>query len=61
MATVTIDGKDYDLDDLSVTAKEQLASLQFVQNEIKRLESQLAICKTAGLSYSKALNDELNK
>ena len=46
MATVTIDGKDYDVDDLSLTAKEQLASLQFVQTEIKRLESQLAVCKT---------------
>ena len=61
MATVTIDGKNYDVDDLSLKAKEQLASLQFVQGEIKRLESQLAICKTAGISYSNALNEELNK
>ena len=61
MATVNIDGKEYDLDNLSVSAKEQLASLQFVQNEIKKIESQLAIYKTAGISYSKALNDELNK
>jgi hypothetical protein len=46
---------------IRITAKEQLASLNFVQNEIKRIESQLAIYKTAGISYSKALNDELNK
>ena len=61
MATVTIDGKEYDLDDLSQTAKEQLASIQFVQSEVKRLEGQLAIYKTAGNSYSQALNAELNK
>ena len=47
MPNVTIDGKDYNLDDLSDNAKEQLASLQFVQNEIKRLEALTAVSKTA--------------
>ena len=61
MATVTIDGKEYNIDDLSVNAKEQLASLQFVQNELKRLESQIAVFKTAQNSYSRALGEEINK
>ena len=61
MPTVTIDGKEYDLDDLSAAAKEQLASLQFVQSELKRLESQIAVFKTAQLTYAKALGEEINK
>ena len=60
MATITIDGKEYDLNDLSVNAKEQLASLQFVQSELKRLESQIAVYKTAQNSYSRALGEEIN-
>ena len=60
MAKITIDGKEYDLDDLSDNAKEQLASLQFVQNEIKRLEALMAISKTASVAYSSALKNELD-
>ena len=37
MASIEIDGKDYDLDQLSDESKKQVSSLQFVQNEIKRL------------------------
>ena len=61
MANITIDGKEYNLDDLSKTSKEQLASLQFAQNEIKRLEGQLAISRTAAAAYSNALKNELNQ
>ena len=59
MATITIDNKDYDLDSLSDSAKEQVASLQFVQAEIKRTEGQLAVMKTAASAYSNALKNEL--
>ncbi len=61
MATITIDGTDYDIDSLSNQAKEQVASLQFVQNEIKRTEANLAVMKTASAAYSSALKNELNK
>ena len=60
MANITIDGKDYNLDDLNSNAKEQLASLQFAQNEIKRLEAQIAINRTAAAAYSTALKSELD-
>ena len=60
MANITIDGKEYDLDSLNNAAKEQLASLQFAQNEIKRLEGQIAIHKTAAAAYSSALKEELD-
>ena len=61
MATITIDGKDYAIEDLSKSAQEQVGSLQFVQSELKRLEGQVAIYKTASAAYSQALQNELNK
>jgi len=61
MATITIDGNDYDTDSLSDAAKEQVASLQFVQNEIKRTEANLAVLRTASVAYSNALKNELDK
>ena len=60
MATVKIDNKDYDVDDLSADAKQQLMSLQFVQGEIQRLEAQLAVYKTASMAYSTALKGFLD-
>ena len=59
MANITVDGKEYDLDDLNEGAKMQLANLQFVQAEIKRLEANLAVYKTAQSTYSTALKNEL--
>ena len=55
MPTITIDDKEYNLDDLSNQAKEQLASIQFVQSEMKKLESQMAVYKTANAAYTSAL------
>jgi len=60
MATINIDGKEYDLDQLNENAKQQLASLQFVQGEIRKLESQLAVYKTAGASYTTALKQSID-
>jgi len=61
MPNINIDGKEYSLDDMSDNAKNQLASLQFVQSEIRRLESQLAVNKTAASLYSNSLKNELDK
>ena len=60
MATVTINNKEYNLDDLTDKAKENLASLQFVQNELKRQQAQIAVLNTAASAYSNALNKEIN-
>ena len=60
MATITIDGKEYNVDNISEKGKEQLASIKFVQNEIQTLESRVAICKTAIAAYTKALQNELD-
>jgi len=60
MATINIDGKDYDLDNLNEKAKQQVNSLQFVQAEIRKLEGQIAVFKTAAASYTSALKQELD-
>ena len=59
MPAVTINGKEYQTENLSENAQNQLVSLAFVQNEIKRLEAQLAAFKTAEIAYSKALDNEI--
>ena len=59
MASVNFDGKDYDLDDLSDKAKANIVSLQFVQAELKRLQSQNAVLKTAEAAYAATLKAEI--
>ncbi len=61
MPTVTIDNKEYNLDDLSDSAKNLLASLQFAQSEIKRTQAQMAVLNTAASAYADQLNKELAK
>jgi hypothetical protein len=61
MPTITIDGKDYDTDTLSDAAKAQLTSLQVTDQEIQRLNIQLAIAQTARNAYARALNELLPK
>ncbi|NLV25535.1 MAG: hypothetical protein GXY54_12240 [Deltaproteobacteria bacterium] len=58
---VTIDGIQYNLDDLNEKAKANLASLQITEREIARLQQLLAIAKTARNAYAKVLKEELPK
>jgi hypothetical protein len=57
--TWTINDKEYDLDDLSDTAKSQIVNIQVVDGEIARLKQQLAIMQTARNAYGKALDGEI--
>ena len=59
--TVSIDGKDYVLDELSDQAKEQIASLQFVEQQIQQLQNEWAISDTARIGYSNAIKKEVEK
>jgi hypothetical protein len=59
MPTIKIDNKEYDVDSLSNEAKSQLASIQFVDNEIARLQGQLAAMQTARNAYGNALSSLL--
>jgi len=59
MAKITIDGKDYEFDELPDGAKGQILSLQFVEAELQRLEAQIAVFKTAQLAYMNELKSLL--
>jgi hypothetical protein len=59
MAVIKIDDKEYDIDKLSNEAKSQLASLQFCDQELQRLQAQAAAYQTARIAYAKALNEAL--
>ena len=61
MAQITIDGKEYDSDDLSEEATKMFNNLRFVQNEITRHKSLVAINETAAQVYVTALKKELEK
>ena len=57
--TIRIDNNEYDLDSLSNEAKAQLQMLQITDQEIARLNVQLAIAQTARSAYSQALKASL--
>ena len=59
--TITIDDKEYVLEDLSEAARAQLVSLQITDQEIIRLQQQQKIAQTARNAYARALSAELPK
>ena len=59
MPIIKIDDKDYDTDTLSDEAKSQIQSIQFVDQELAKLQAQAAVMQTARIAYAKALNDAL--
>ena len=60
MTTITIDNKQYELESLSDEAKSQLASIQFVDSELARLQAKAAALQTARIAYSNALQGALS-
>jgi hypothetical protein len=61
MATIKIDDKDYDVDDLSEEAKAQVISLNFVDAEVTRLQAKIAAMATARNTYATALKEILGE
>lgn len=57
--TINIDGKEYVYDQLPERAQAHLRNLQITDAEISRLETQLAICRTARNTYANALRGAL--
>ena len=58
---VVIDGIEYMLDVLSDNAKAQIASIQFVDEQLQQLNNEWAISDTARIGYTNALKAELSK
>jgi len=59
MTKITIDNKDYEIESLSEDARAQLASLQYVDAELVRLQAHLAAMQTARNAYARTLNELL--
>ena len=55
MAKIIIDENEYDSENMSDDAKAQFKALQFVSNELNRLQLQSAALQTARLAYESAL------
>lgn len=58
---VFVNGKGYSLESMSPEARAQFNSLQYAENEVKRLEAQVAVAKTAASAYRSALLAQLSK
>ncbi len=59
MEKLTINNHEYDIHSLPDNARAQLASLQFVDQEIVRLQALLAAMQTARNAYALALQESL--
>lgn len=57
---ITIDGKEYALSEMSDAAKEQITNVKAVEQEIRRLKTQLVIAQTARSAYAQALQTALD-
>ena len=61
MPKITVDGVEYNTEDLSDNGKAQLASLQFLEVQMQKLKNEIAVYQTARNSYVQALKIELEK
>tara|TARA_B100001057_G_C22142246_1_gene678722 strand:- start:337 stop:522 length:186 start_codon:yes stop_codon:yes gene_type:complete len=59
MPKITVDEIEYNTEDLSDNGKAQLASLQFLEAQMNRLKSEIAVYQTARNSYLSALKSEI--
>ena len=61
MPKITLDGIDYNSEDLSDNGKAQFASLQFLEAQMNKIQSEIAVYQTARNAYATALKEELDK
>ncbi len=59
MPKVTVDGIEYNTEDLTENGKAQLASLQFLETQMTKLKSDIAVYQTARNVYVAALKAAL--
>ena len=59
MPKISIDGIEYNTEDLTDNGKAQLASLQFLEVQMNKLKSELAVYQTARTVYVSTLKAEL--
>ena len=61
MPKITIDDIEYNTEDMSDNAKAQLASLQFLEVQMTKIKSEIAVYETAKSAYIQSLKSELEK
>ena len=61
MPKITVEGIEYNTEDLTENGKAQLASLQFLEVQMTKLRSEIAVYQTARNSYLAALKAELDQ
>ena len=58
---INLDGVEYNAENLSENGKAQAASLQFLEVQMSKIKSEIAVYQTARNSYVAALKDEMDK
>lgn len=61
MPKITVENIEYNTEDLTDNGKAQLASLQFLEMQMNKIKSEIAVYQTALASYQIALKQELEK
>jgi hypothetical protein len=61
MPKITVEGIEYNTEDLTENGKAQIASLQFLEVQMNKLTSEIAVYQTARNSYIAALKAELDQ
>lgn len=59
MPKITVDGIEYNSEDLTDNGKAQLASLQFLEVQMQKLQNEIAVYQTARAAYAAQLKREL--
>ena len=60
MPRITIDDIEFNSEDLSESAKLQLDSLKYLDNEMQKLETELSILKISKMIYSREMKRNLD-
>ncbi len=58
---INIDGREYNLAELSDEVRAQVQSLQFVEAELARANAMVAVLATARAGYQRALKEEMDR
>lgn len=60
MAKVTIDGKEYETDDMTEDARRQLQNVAICDRKLEELRNETAIIQTARNAYARQLSNALS-
>lgn len=61
MEKIILDGREYDLQNISEEAEAQVSNIQFVNEQILQRNNEMQIAQTAKIGYQRALKRELEK